>query len=171
MVHCYGRIPFLKESAWQQCNVNEKGDYMSVCECTRETIAIPVRGLTLNLDSEFFPASSSGGQMDYSSEEQDTGCHWIDGKKIYRKTIACGQLPNKSLKQVPHRIFNIENCIRIYGFANRKGYKNPLPFVSPTGVHLSLYLIDNDFIALHAAGDHSAYKESYITIEYTCVDR
>ena len=25
--------------------------------------------------------------MDYSTSEQDTGCKWIDGKKIYRKVI------------------------------------------------------------------------------------
>ena len=25
--------------------------------------------------------------MDYSTSEQDTGCKWIDGKKIYKKTF------------------------------------------------------------------------------------
>ena len=31
---------------------------------------------------------SGGGGISYSTEEQDTGLTWIDGKKIYQKTFS-----------------------------------------------------------------------------------
>ena len=51
--------------------------------------------------------------MDYSTSEQDTGCKWIDGKKIYRKTIDFGALPNNNNKKVPHGISNLGRIIKV----------------------------------------------------------
>lgn len=41
--------------------------------------------------------------------ESWTGKYWIDGKKIYRKTINFGSLPNRSDKYVNHNISNLNN--------------------------------------------------------------
>ena len=45
-----------------------------------------------NVASEIKTGSGGGGKggVDYSTEEQDTGLKWIDGKTIYSKTIDCG---------------------------------------------------------------------------------
>ena len=51
--------------------------------------------------------------MDYSTSEQDTGCKWIDGKKIYKKTVDFGALPNATNKQVNHNISNLDRIIRV----------------------------------------------------------
>ena len=53
--------------------------------------------------------------MDYSTSEQDTGCKWIDGKKIYRKTIDFGAFPNASSKNVNHGVANIARVVKIDG--------------------------------------------------------
>ena len=113
----------------------------------------------------------SGGGINYSMEEQWTGGHWINGKKIYRKVVACGALPNNSIRQVPHGISNIEKCIRLYGWAVKPGYCNPLPYASPTGADMSLYLIGADNIGMQTSTNQTAYAESYVIVEYTCTDR
>lgn len=51
--------------------------------------------------------------MDYSTSEQDTGCKWIDGKKIYKKTIDFGALPNATNKAVAHGISNLDRIIKV----------------------------------------------------------
>ena len=56
--------------------------------------------------------------MDYSTSEQDTGCKWIDGKKIYKKTIDFGALPNASIKNVDHGVANIAQVVKIEGIIN-----------------------------------------------------
>jgi hypothetical protein len=47
----------------------------------------------------------SGGGVDYSTTEQDTGLKWIDGKNIYRRTFT-GNLGNAStqIASVPNTV-------------------------------------------------------------------
>lgn len=49
----------------------------------------------------------------YSTNEVDTGATWIDGKKIYKKTIDFGALPNNTNKQVAHDISNLDKVIKV----------------------------------------------------------
>ena len=53
--------------------------------------------------------------MDYSTTEQDTGCKWIDGKKIYKTTFDFGALPNNAIKNVDHGVANIAQVVKIEG--------------------------------------------------------
>lgn len=53
--------------------------------------------------------------MDYSTSEQDTGCKWIDGKKIYRKTVDFGALPNSTVKEIAHGVANMARIVKIEG--------------------------------------------------------
>lgn len=61
----------------------------------------------------------SGG-IDYSTDEQDTGLKWIDGKKIYQKTIQKDST-NVSGTDVSIDVtsLNIDSCINLFGTFNR----------------------------------------------------
>lgn len=52
------------------------------------SITTPVNGQILKYDNgEWINSNESGGVINYSLTEQDTGKTWIDGKKIYQKTL------------------------------------------------------------------------------------
>lgn len=51
--------------------------------------------------------------MDYSTSEVATKATWINGKTIYKKTIAFGALPNTASKSVAHGITGLERVMRI----------------------------------------------------------
>lgn len=51
----------------------------------------------------------------YSLEEVETPFTWIDGKKIYKKTINFGALPNATAKDVYHDINNFKRVIKVEG--------------------------------------------------------
>ena len=49
----------------------------------------------------------------YSTSEVKTNATWIDGKKIYKKTIDFGALPNATNKAVAHGISNLDRIIKV----------------------------------------------------------
>lgn len=49
----------------------------------------------------------------YSTSEASTNTTWINGKTIYKKTVAFGALPNNTGKSVAHGITTIERVMRI----------------------------------------------------------
>ena len=49
-----------------------------------EKLTTALNGITEAIEN--MPAPTGGG-IDYSTEEQDTGLKWIDGRPIYQKTI------------------------------------------------------------------------------------
>lgn len=51
----------------------------------------------------------------YSTTETDTRFTWIDGEKIYKKTVDFGALPNTGTKDVAHGISNISYIVKIEG--------------------------------------------------------
>lgn len=53
----------------------------------------------------------------YSTEEQDTGKKWINGKTIFQKTFAMGGLGLATTIKKPHNISNLDLVIRIQGIA------------------------------------------------------
>ena len=108
---------------------------------------------------------------EYSTDEVKTNKTWIDDKPIYRKVVNIENLPNRAEKQVAHGIANIENIIKVYGFANDGTRTIPLPFVSvqiTTGsASASVYILANNTnITLGAYADRSAFS-GYAIIEYT----
>ena len=107
----------------------------------------------------------------YSINEVNTNKIWIDGKPIYRKVVNIENLPNRAEKQVAHGIANIENIIKVYGFANDGTRTIPLPFISveiTTGsTSASVYILANNTnITLGAYADRSDFS-GYAILEYT----
>lgn len=94
----------------------------------------------------------------HSSGEQFTGRYWIDGKKIYTKTLTT------TVNSFAHNISNLSQVVSIsaiYYRGNTYGRSDGSNDVT----------VQNSNIYL--TGDIASYvsNTAYITIEYTCTDR
>lgn len=59
------------------------------------------------------PSGSSGG-INYSTEEQDTGMRWIDGKPIYQKTVRFeNTIPKNSWNQHSFGLVDADSIINV----------------------------------------------------------
>ncbi|MGN1315536.1 MAG: hypothetical protein ACI4VW_00530 [Acutalibacteraceae bacterium] len=106
--------------------------------------------------------------MVYSLEESDTGKTWIDGKKIYRKIIDFGALPNSSEKRVAHGITNLDTVIELKGIAkNSAGLIFPLPYIGGDFAHRIQFYINGVYVVATPGTDRSEFTKTYITMEYT----
>lgn len=146
---------------------------MSNCECSKPVIKVPVRGLELSLDTESLEGLGGTGEVgiSYSLEEQWTGKYWIDGKKVYQKSINFGALPGNEEKTVPHGIANMMALASLDGNAwNNTAFK-PIPF-SSAGTYPVAVQINKTHILVrsHVAGN-TAYTNCVFTLKYTCTDR
>lgn len=104
--------------------------------------------------------------MDYSTSEQDTGCKWIDGKPIYKKTIDIGALPNTTSKNVAHGISALGIMLDMRGVAfYTNGISLPLPFVAISQASISTNATSTD-VVITTANDRTA-ASGYITLWYT----
>ena len=106
--------------------------------------------------------------MDYSTSEQDTGCKWIDGKPIYKKTINIGALPNNTGKSVNHGIENLERIIKHEGWAlqTSDGAELPLPYADTAAGGSVVIYAASTYIRISAASNRSGFA-GYITLWYT----
>lgn len=109
--------------------------------------------------------------MDYSTSEQDTGCKWIDGKKIYKKTVDIGTLPNATTKSVAHGITSIGTFIDAKGSALRSSdsiwfqipnVPNPTAGID-TGIGLT---VSSSNIEISTGRDRTNMT-GYVTLWYT----
>ena len=107
--------------------------------------------------------------MDYSTSEQDTGCKWINGKPIYRKTVNFGVLPNASAKSVTHNITNIDHFVKVEGIAwTASKAAVHLPFASPNQLVGAISLLaTNTGIDISTGNDRREFANCYITLWYT----
>lgn len=104
----------------------------------------------------------------YSQNETDTGKIWIDGKKIYRKIINCGVLPNAKEKSIPHNIKDYDIFLTIKGIAIYREANSyiSLPFATPGNESIKITVLgENIVIGTYIVRDY--FKESYAVLEYT----
>lgn len=113
----------------------------------------------------------------YSTEETFTGKYWIDGKKIYRKVINFGALPNATVKNVLTGL-QIEsiNIVNYYGIANGidvsgNRFSLTLPDTHPNNpeqaTRLSINTKENEYNLVIITGTDRSNYTAYIIIEYT----
>lgn len=123
-----------------------------------------------------------GGQLpayyakasNYSTTEQWTGKNWIDGKKIYQKTVNCGLMPNATSKDTNHNVSNLDKVVGMEGIAidNTDGSGVPFPIVSSAGIlYTARYYSTRTFIRIATGNATWVNLTGYITIFYTCTDR
>lgn len=106
----------------------------------------------------------------YSLSEQDTGFRWLNGNKIYKKTINTGTLPNATTKRVASGISNLQNILSISGIAWLSiGLTIPLPYVNPANsvYQVEVFFDENKNIVITAGDNKSNYTTSYVTLYYT----
>ena len=107
--------------------------------------------------------------MDYSTTEQDTGCKWIDGKKIYKKTIDFGALPNASIKNVDHGVANIARVVKIDGiisFGSNTWSNIPLVYQGVDSIYNAEFQVTTTQVHCATSKDRSNLS-AIITIYYT----
>lgn len=75
--------------------------------------------------------ASSGG-VNYSTNEQDTGLTWLDGSKIYQKTISVDNLDYGGTRSVNHGIENFGNIINVQGIGSIDHSVKVLPYTQGT---------------------------------------
>jgi hypothetical protein len=125
----------------------------------------------LGSDNLIFVPPSTGG-LNYTLEEQDTGLLWIDGKKIYQKTVETGPMPTGGGNvYVLHYITNLNYYISISGVAyHSAGYwvMIPTPPIDTASQYLSLA---PERAQIRINGSMTGYDSGYLTIRYTCTDR
>ena len=104
---------------------------------------------------------------DYSGVEKKCGT-WIDGKPIYRKVVAIGELPNNSNKQVAHNINNIKKILKCtgYAYAPTSGSFVNIPYSSISANSIDA-VANTTYIVIYTHADQTAFSECYMTIEYT----
>ena len=104
----------------------------------------------------------------YSTDEQDTGKKWINGKTIYQKTLIMGGLGLATTIKKPHNISNLDMVIRIQGIAkeNSIGATINLPHTADQQPYTVTVYADNTNINIQTYADQRGYAQSYVTIWY-----
>lgn len=94
---------------------------------------------------------------------------YIDNKRVYRKRVNCGALPNATAKSVAHGLSNVTFVKPPQGLAkNSNGTVLTLPYSAPNGTEYSVALsVNNANIQISAGNDRSAYTECYVDLYYT----
>ena len=111
-----------------------------------------------------------GGGIDYSTNEQDTGLKWVNGKTVYQKTISTGAMPNNTTKNITHNIANLDFIIATVGYAynttNQTSY--PIPYVDSGAVAANIRIsVNKTYINLITGSNRSDSNQSYVTLYYT----
>jgi hypothetical protein len=107
--------------------------------------------------------------INYSTSEQWTGLLWLDGKKIYQRTINFGVLPNTATANVAHGIANISYITLINLQATGSGYFSSI-FVSATSANIIGCYVNGTDIFVETGSNRSSWN-AYVTLQYTCTDR
>lgn len=106
----------------------------------------------------------------YSTEEQKIGT-WIDGKTLYRKTIDCGTIPNKTTLDISTGISNV-NVVKYEGVVYRSdGVTYPLPLVHTLknyDIKVNTINFGETIQIVTSVSDYNVmHLKAYITLYYT----
>ena len=104
----------------------------------------------------------------YSQNEIDTGKIWIDGKKIYRKVINCGALPDNKEKNIPHNIKDYDIFLTIRGIAIYREANSfiSLPFSAQENESIKITILGEN-VVIGTYIERQYFAESYAILEYT----
>ncbi len=131
------------------------------------------------LIAEMLGENPGGGDGDccisYSLDEQWTGKYWIDGKKVYQKTLDIGAMPKPGRVGIPHGIQGMDNLVSLGGTTVQAstGSVLVLPYVTPDGTPSVSVSAIKDNIEIYSRYDFNTngFYKAVVTLQYTCVDR
>lgn len=103
---------------------------------------------------------------DYSLAETDTGTNWIDGKRIYRKVVDCGAMPNATSKNVLHGILSFDKMVKVCGVMSNGSSTHPLPHPGAAGSWQLQLTVQASHVVLTGTDNWSAFS-GYVILEYT----
>lgn len=108
------------------------------------------------------------GFGNYSTSEVDTGFTWVNGDKIYKKTINFGQMPASGNKAVNHGISGLKYLIKWEGMSTNAAGTTfwTLPIVNTSQVANTAIDVTSTQIVIYVNTDHSG-KTAYFTLYYT----
>lgn len=145
--------------------IQVSADYSSITECY-----VTIR-YTKTTDTANTIKYGTGN--DYSLDEQIVGT-WIDGKRVYQKTIDCGALSNVS--SMAYKLVDIgasiETGISATGITSWGTGWLPIPFNNNSS-YITLQIDDNtnidnrNKIEIHYVGNYSWVTHLYVTVQYT----
>lgn len=103
--------------------------------------------------------------MDYSTSEQDTGCKWIDGKPIYRKTVFFSSIASGDIRTA-HGINNISLVVKHEAFFISDGSYVPIPTLVNTsgGNYFAIWSIGPTTVRTFSSVQ---FQDIYVTLWYT----
>ncbi|MDR3142101.1 MAG: hypothetical protein LBU37_10300 [Tannerellaceae bacterium] len=107
----------------------------------------------------------------WSFDEAYTGATFVDGKKIYVRTVSYGTLPNAAFNPVAHGIENIDMIVNISGMANDGVSSINIPNVSVTPANAISCYADATNINITTGINRTSFTITYIKLFYTCTDR
>ncbi len=105
----------------------------------------------------------------YSEEEQEIGV-WIDGKKLYQKSVSI-TFPNKTVQNIEVNIANVENIVKAYGYVKQGSNIIFIPFHMDIidqrgGIYCNIIDSTKIKLVLHSNVDATGFS-GYATIQYT----
>lgn len=103
--------------------------------------------------------------MGYSTSEQDTGCKWIDGKKIYKQTVYFASVASGDVDSA-HGISGISLVIKHEAFFISSGTYIPVPSLVNTngGNYFSVWSINSTNVHTFSS---IPFQDFYVTLWYT----
>ncbi len=106
----------------------------------------------------------------YSYDERVVG-KWVDGKPLYEKTIDFGNLPNATIRSVPHEIENVDTIWLHDGFVYDPLSKDidviPISYPSISSNATSLYFkVNHSSIKCNSAIDRTGLS-AIVSVRYT----
>lgn len=132
---------------------------------------LPIKGFGLAVDTDNLPSP-----IDYSFEEQWTGKRWVDGKKIYQKTIKLKPLADAGIVETPLDIADLDILVSMVTTINGYGPGGRyacLPHVDANANNTwhIMCMILNGNIRTQTWNKCSVFDRVYATVQYTCTDR
>ena len=121
-----------------------------------------------------------GGNISYSTTEQDTGMTWIDGKKIYQKTLSF-TMPTTSADATETTVYidmgvQVAEYILIRGTYTNDNGQHVFPSIYSRGGYVRIFGYINSSstayknkVAVINAWTSANGKSGYVTVQYTKV--
>ena len=130
----------------------------------------PTEGMRVYLvDEDAFAVWDGSSWMlpdSLSTTEVWTGKTWIDGKKIYRKVIDCGNLPSTATTTTAHGLTGISTWMTPKGVASNGTNNLPIPYSSST-LAANILLYTNGTNVVITTGQAWVTYQTYAILEYT----
>lgn len=168
-----GSIAGGDSGAVKDVKTNASGSYQSVVDEAGNAmidLSIYAKETDVSEDMQSLSSQLSNKQnkLDYSTEEQDTGIKWIDGKPLYQKTIIVTSIVSGA-NIINHNISNIDRIVNMSGTFFATNNSSPIPNeISDNAWSLNMYDFGLTSFSLSIGSNWVQYFDHIqVTMQYT----